>query len=85
MHTFGRKPNRTAWCRLVLAVCCCLTPGCKLLDRPGTRPEPDAAAESSSEGERDWSDSLRRPGPKGGQLGINPAAREIERHLGYQR
>ena len=37
-----------------------------------------------SEGERDWSDALRRPGPKGGQLGINPTAREIERHLGYR-
>lgn len=84
MFATHRKHDRTAWCRLVLAVCCCLTPGCSLLDHPGARPEPDAQADAPSETVRDWTEALRRPGTKGGQLGLDPRAREIERHVGYQ-
>jgi hypothetical protein len=81
MSAYGKISNRAAWCRLVLGVCCCLTPGCSLLHGPAGRPEPDAPAEVSSEPGRDWADAFRRPGIKGGQMGLDPRAREIESRL----
>jgi hypothetical protein len=41
--------------------------------------EPSAVEEKA-----DWAANLREPGPQGQQTGLDPRAREIERHLGIR-
>lgn len=72
---------RSLGCWLLLVAALALA-GCATWDkRPAER-----AAEAPPEAEKDgdWSASLRAPGPTGQQLGIDPRAREIERHLGVR-
>jgi hypothetical protein len=76
MSTHPWKHGWSFWFCLVLAIGCLASSGCALWDRQAPQPE----ARKSP----DWTDGLRTPGPKGEQLGLDPRAREIERHVGFE-
>jgi hypothetical protein len=62
---------------LVVTLCCCALAGCKSLDR-GAATEGDGGSDTA------FASELRNPSPKGESSGIDPRAREIERHLGVR-
>ena len=70
---------RSLGCWLLLVAALVLA-GCATWDKTPAEVSAEVPAEGEKDG--DWSGSLRSPGPPGQQLGIDPRAREIERHVG---
>lgn len=62
---------------LVAGLCCLALAGCKSMAK-------DAADKKKDDGDAGWAAGMREPGPKGQATGLDPRAREIERHLGVR-